>query len=226
MHDWTLVPDGIFHAFHHRWISELARVLNRELLTDDLYALPEQVVCDSVTAMLTVIPNKAKDDTGIETDGEIYRRKKSAIVVRHVSGDRIVALIEIVSPGNKSGEFAIASFVRKACEFLERRVHLLILDPFPPGPRDPEGVHDLIWRELDPVPFHLPPEKSLTLVAYECDVGTRAYVEPIAVGDRVPDMPLFLVPDGCVMVPLEATYQAAFDVQPRRWQKVVQPAPA
>lgn len=165
MHDWTLVPDGIFHAFHHEWISELARVLNRELLTDDLYALPEQVVCDSVTAMLTVIPNKAKDDTGIETDGEIYRRKKSAIVVRHVSGDRIVALIEIVSPGNKSSEFAIESFVRKACEFLERRVHLLILDPLPPGPRDPEGVHELIWRELDPVPFRLPPEKPLTLVA-------------------------------------------------------------
>ena len=42
IHDWTRVEDGIFHAFHHDWITELARTLNRGLLPDDYYALPEQ----------------------------------------------------------------------------------------------------------------------------------------------------------------------------------------
>ena len=46
---------------------------------------------------------------------------------------------------------------------------------------------------------------------------------PDGVGDTLPDMPLFLEPDGCVMVPLEATYQAAFAAQPRRWRDVLQP---
>ena len=42
IHDWTRVDAGIFHAFHHDWITELARALNRGLLPADYYALPEQ----------------------------------------------------------------------------------------------------------------------------------------------------------------------------------------
>ena len=45
-----------------------------------------------------------------------------------------------------------------------------------------------------------------------------------AVGQALPDMPLFLEPNGCVMVPLEATYETAFAVLPRRWQTVLAPA--
>ena len=28
IHDWTRVDAGIFHAFHHDWITEIARALN------------------------------------------------------------------------------------------------------------------------------------------------------------------------------------------------------
>jgi len=70
----------------------------------------------------------------------------------------------------------------------------------------------LPWESLEP----------LTLVAYEGDLITRAFIEPVAVGDALSGMPLFLEPNGCVMVPLEATSQAAFAVMPRRWRDVVQ----
>jgi hypothetical protein len=63
----------------------------------------------------------------------------------------------------------------------------------------------------------------LTLVAYECGLTTRAYIELLAVGKALPDMPLFLEPNGCIMVPLEATYEAAFAVMPRRWRTVLEP---
>src|SRR5437763_16523091 len=43
VHDWTQVDAGIFHAFHHDWITEIARALNRGLLPAAYYALPEQV---------------------------------------------------------------------------------------------------------------------------------------------------------------------------------------
>src|SRR5436189_5873424 len=43
MHDWTRVEAGIFHAFHHEWISEISRALNRGLLPAAYYALPEQL---------------------------------------------------------------------------------------------------------------------------------------------------------------------------------------
>ena len=157
-----------------------------------------------------------------ETDAEFYRRKKSSVVVRHVSGDDIVAMIEIVSPGNKSSRRTFEAFVQKVFELLESRIHLLIIDPFPPGPRDPQGVHAAIWEETETQPFELPPDKPLTLVAYACGLTTRAFIEPIAVGDPLPDMPLFLEPEAYVNVPLEETYQAAFTVQPERWKRVLE----
>jgi hypothetical protein len=115
--------------------------------------------------------------------------------------------------------------VEKACELLEHRNHLLILDPFPPGPRDPNGIHAAIWGEVQDKPFALPKDKPLTLVAYECDLTTRACIEAIAVGDPLPDMPLFVEPNTHVPVPLEATYQTAFAAMPRRWRTVLESSP-
>lgn len=43
IHDWTSVEAGIFHAFHHDWITEISRALNHGLLPSDYYALPEQI---------------------------------------------------------------------------------------------------------------------------------------------------------------------------------------
>ena len=77
-------------------------------------------------------------------------------------------------------------------------------------------------KRIDQEPFQLPAEKRLTLVAYECALTTRAFIEPVAVGDRLPDMPLFLEPERFVNVPLEATYQTAFAVQPERWRRVLE----
>ena len=86
-------------------------------------------------------------------------------------------------------------------------------------------MHASIWEEVQDEPFHLPTDKRLTLVAYECGLTTRAYIEPVAVDDVLPDMPLFLEPEGCVWVPLEATYQTAFQVMPVRWRTVLEVPP-
>jgi hypothetical protein len=236
MHDWTRVDAGIFHAFHHDWITELGRVLNGGLLPDDYYALPEQQAAgfgpDVLTLQIpsapssdgttTLVQTRPQTQFTAETAAEFYRRKKSTIVVRHVSGDRIVAILEVVSPGNKASRHAMRAFVEKACELLEHRIHLLILDPFPPGPRDPNGVHAAIWAEVEDEPFVLPKDKPLTLVAYECDLTTRAYIQPIAVGDPLRDMPLYVEPNRHVLVPLEVTYQAGFGAMPRRWRTVLE----
>ncbi len=42
VNNWTSVDAGIFHAFHHEWISAISRALNRGLLSSEFYALPEQ----------------------------------------------------------------------------------------------------------------------------------------------------------------------------------------
>ncbi len=236
MHDWTLVPDGIYHAFHSGWIYAITSRLNAGALPPDLYALPEQSAGGFTPDVLALHSDDPEDSAGaggiavqarpktrFMSEAELYRRRKTHIAVRHVSGDRIVAVLEIVSPGNKSADYPLETFIRKAHDFLAHRIHLLILDPFPPGRRDPDGVHPLIWREFSPEQFTLPADTPLTLVAYEAVTPPRAYVEPTAVGGRLPDMPLFIGRDRHVMVPLEETYQTAFDVQPRRWRKVLGP---
>ena len=46
-----------------------------------------------------------------ETDLEFYRRKQNVVAVRHVSGDHLVAVVVIVSKGNKSGRKAFDDFI-------------------------------------------------------------------------------------------------------------------
>ena len=231
---------GIYHDFHHEWISEIKHALNRGLLPDDYYALAEQHAAgfgpDVLTLQdvndpdfgggtATLTRTKPKTTHAVRTPAEFHRRKKSSIAVRHVSGDRIVAMIEIVSPGNKSTANAFNAFVAKACELLEHRIQLLFIDPFPPGKRDPNGVHGAIWAMVDDEPFVVPPERPLTIVSYECGLITEAYIETVAVGEALPDMPLFLAPEAHLLVPLEETYRAAWGKVPARWQRVIEPTP-
>ena len=89
-------------------------------------------------------------------------------------------------------------------------VHVLIIDLFPPGPRDPQGIHKLIWDEFVEEDFALPPDKPLVLASYDAGPTRVAYVESVAVGDPLPDLPLFLKPEFYVPAPLEATYQATW----------------
>ncbi len=242
VHDWTRVSAGIFHAFHHDWITEISRALNRGLLPPEYYALPEQQAAGFGPDILTLHgPMPAETDeekpasngpTGLllapprvrftaETATEFFRRKKSTIVVRHVSGDRIIAVLEILSPGNKASRSAFQALIDKACELLEAKIHLLILDLFPPTKRDPQGVHAALWEEIAGETFMPPSDKPLTLVAYESATTVKAFIEPLAVGDPLPDMPLFLEPGAHILVPLEATYREAFASVPLRWRRVL-----
>src|SRR5262245_30888642 len=226
IHDWSRVEAGIFHHFHHLWISEISDALNSGVWPDDYYALAEQFAAGRPpTSPLTktgllVAPPKVRFTA--ETDWEFYRRKQTTVAVMHVSGDRVVAMIEVVSPGNKAVRSALRSFVEKAAELLGKRVHLLILDLHPPGKHDPHGIHAAIWEEVSGQEFEAPADKPLTLAAYESGLRLRAFVEPVAVGDTLPDMPLYLEPDAYVNVPLERTYQTAFAAVPRRWRRVLE----
>jgi hypothetical protein len=214
VHDWTRVDAGVFHHFHHSWIEEIKRVLNGQLLSENHYAMIEQ---------LTVRGRSKRASPSVPiTAMEFYRRKQNAVAVRHVSGDRVVAMVEVVSPGNKSSRNALRSFVEKAAELLNERIHLLILDVHPPGPRDPAGIHGAIWEEIAGHEYDAPPDRPLTFAAYETELTVRAYVEHLAVGQQLVSMPLFLEPGGQVPVPLEQTYQAAFAAMPRRWQTVLE----
>lgn len=240
IHDWTRVDAGIFHHFHQAWIVGLASRLNRGLLPPSYYALAEQqtgIFGPDVLALQGGRPANRRDqeDGGtllappkprvqVETPSNFYRRKQSRLVVRHVSGDDVIAVVEIVSRGNKSSRVALQQFIEKATELLARGIHLLVVDLHPPGPRDPGGIHGAIWEDWagDDPGYEPSASEPLMGVSYEADLSVRAYIEPMAVGRPLPEMPLFLEPGGCVLVPLEATYQSVWDDLPQRWREVLE----
>jgi hypothetical protein len=249
IHDWTRVGTGIFHDFHHAWIEQIKRHLNDGVLPPDHYAMAEQHASHFGPDVLT-LPRRTGEDrqrddpepvgnglaqsgTSVrlaaprarlagETDLQFYRRKQNVVAVRHVSGDRLVAIVEVISPGNKASQAVFGKFVDKLVELLNLDIHLLVLDLFPPGKRNPHGIHAAIWEALTDEPFEAPAGKPLTLAAYEADAGVRAYVESFAVGDVLLEMPLFLKPGGHVPVDLESTYESAWEAVPRRWRSVIE----
>lgn len=231
VHDWTRVNSGVFHDFHQVWSVEIRHALNRQL-PKGFVALVEQKVngpepdviavetggrkgmqkSNGTTAVLE--PPQTKMVTRIATDAQLYARKANRIAIHHTLGD-VVAIIEIVSPGNKDSRNAIRAFAEKSAEFLRAGVHLLAVDLFPPSKRDPKGIHQVIADEFEDAAYDPPADKPLTLVSYRAGYdGLTAYIEPIAVGDTMPDMALFLDRDTFVKVPLESTYHTTWELTP------------
>ena len=245
-HDWTRVDAGVFHSFHTAWISELTKVLNNGLLPPDYYALGEQVAGfgnpDVLTLQTPAGPTgngHGRELTGSlatatappqvlltsHLEQRLYVRKQKRVVVRHISNHRVIAMIELVSSGNKDGQHAINTFINKVLSALEDGIHQLIIDLFPPGPRDPQGIHGMIWGELGGwrQAYEQPAGKPLTLVSYAAGLGDDAYIQPLAVADPLPEMPLFLTAENYVNVPLEATYEAAYQSVPRFYRTASKP---
>ncbi|HZL36993.1 MAG TPA: DUF4058 family protein [Tepidisphaeraceae bacterium] len=170
-------------------------------------------------AVASAPPRVAIQDT--ISDAMLLAARRRRLVIRHGSGDRVVAMLEIVSPGNKERQGALDAFVDKAVGALDEGYHLLVIDVLPPGNFDPTGMHGAIWDRLGAT-YEPPAGKPLTLASYASAGTLTCYVEPTAVGASLTDMPLFLDPGHYVNVPLESTYMAAYEGTPRRWKRVLE----
>ncbi len=150
IHDWTRVDAGTFHHFHHSWIEEIARALNRGLLPRDYYAMSEQITGNMGPDVLTLnlpvhgslsaepaprgvalvdAPPKVRFRARTEID--IYASKAKTVVIRHRSGHKVIAMVELVSPGNTNGQTEFSAFVQKADQALLAGIHLSIVQLVP-----------------------------------------------------------------------------------------------
>src|SRR2546426_8115866 len=142
VHAWNRVTAGTFHDFHLGWIAELRRALNGGLLPQGYYALAEQVAGEILPDVLTLqhtggAPEAAElkeqfgsgasssvltvaktpprvSVTATSSEAVTLALRRRRITIRHATGDRIIALIEVVSPGNKESEPMLQAFVEKA----------------------------------------------------------------------------------------------------------------
>lgn len=240
VHDWSRVSAGTFHDFHNSWITHLKETLNGGILPAGFYAMSEQRAGEVVADVLTLKGGALSSATGgsegiavaeappkvrltmVPDENVTYRQARRTLSIRHTSHHRVVALLEIVSPANKDRAASVEEFADKAVLALEQGVHVLVVDLHAPGPHDPQGMHGAIWRQYDLAGYSPPEGKPLTLVSYAAAALPKAYVEPIGLGDALPDMPLFLHPERYVNTPLEPTYLAAYRGLPAYWRGVVE----
>jgi hypothetical protein len=238
IHDWSPVPSGLFHHFHQDWSVEISRCLNRGRLPKGMSALVEQRAGPKEPDVLAIesIPASAKPSkpdgvvSVLERPGariirranrQIYATIANRVVIRHQLG-RIVAIIEIVSPGNKDTRAALRDFVEKTIQFLQKGVHVLIIDLFPPSAQDPFGIHKAIWDEIMVEDFAFPDAGDRVVASYDAGEEKIAYVETLGVGDRLPDIPLMLIGDLFVKVPLEESYMTTWELSPEPYRQAIE----
>ena len=234
IHDWTRLEPGDFHDFHQCWVIALRNALNRGLLPADYMAMAEQVTGRPIPDVVTLQAREPKGETGgiaiaespptarviARVEKADYAKRADRIVIRHGRG-KVVAIIEIVSPGNKSSRNALRTFVEKAADILSQGVNLLVVDLFPPTPRDPRGIHKAIWDEFEDEPFDMPAGKPLIVASYIGGEVPTAYVESIGIGDQLPSLPIFLSESRYIPAPLEMTYMEAWEVFPAMLKELI-----
>ena len=238
IHDWTRLEAGDFHDFHPALGGPPDRMhLNGGLLPPEYMAMTEQVTGRPIPDVVTLQTREPRGGMGglaiaeapptarviarIETPD--YAKRADRVVIRHGRG-KVVAIIEVVSPGNKASRHAIRSFVEKAADILGQGVNLLVVDLFPPTPRDPQGIHKAIWDEFEDEPFEMPAGKPLIVASYIGGDSPTAYVESVGVGDPLPAaMPIFLSDTRYIPAPLEPTYLEAWRVFPAMLKELIDP---
>ena len=243
VHDWTRVDAGTFHGFHTAWLTHLSEALNGGGLPKGYYALPEQHGGRLIADVLTLHAGPpTRDPPPLPTTGgglvlaeappRVHSKRTASVsnqsrrrtlTIRHVTGHRIVALLEIVSPANKDRPTHVDDFAAKVTKALWQGIHVTLVDLFLPGPHDPDGMDAAVWQVLDESaePYERIHDEPLTLASYLADSPVEVYVQHLAFGMPLVEMPLFLRPDYYVNLALESTYQSAFRGMPEIWRDVL-----
>jgi uncharacterized protein DUF4058 len=242
VHDWTRVDAGTFHDFHNSWIVHVKEALNGGLLPRGFYAQSEQQFGIGIADVLALHSDKEPLDTSTDSGGAAiatmappkggrrvvaspnatFRDLRRTVTIRHVSGHKVVALVEIVSPANKDRESSVSEFVDKAHDALRHGIHVLVIDLLPPGNHDPRGMPFAVWESLGDLDDFPPAGAPLTLASIIAMKPTEAIFKSLGVGGAIPEMPLYLTTVRYINVPLESTYLAAYRGVPSVWRDVLE----
>jgi hypothetical protein len=124
---------------------------------------------------------------------------------------RLAAAIELLSPRNKDRPQTRQAFAAKCVGYLQQGSSLVVVDTITTRRADLNAAI-LSLLEVDPKVFPIP--SSLSAVSYRA-VGYEEAVQqlllwqaPLALGQTLPTLPLWIATDFSVPLDLEASYQA------------------
>jgi hypothetical protein len=216
-------PRARWAPFHSFWATAIARGLNR--------TLPERFFA-SVNAHLgsQVAADVAEADYGppAAANGPGGGLALQAVAVPAATGkwqsripdevelpvidtdaDRLVAVIELVSPSNKDRPQTRGSFAGKCASYLDRGIGVVVVDVVV---KHHFNLHDQLVGVLQlPDSYTMAGHPHLYATSYRPEVpdgvtGVEYWATPLEIGERLPVLPFCLKGWGTVLLDLEEGY--------------------
>ena len=221
--DWARVDTGTFHGFHQAFVGQICLALNTGLLPAGFYGQIQRSrgAASAPEVVADILISQPEPSVSADSESERYAARASRLAIKREIDHRVVAVLEVASPGNKDRTATTGRFLDKIEGALRADVHVVLIDLLPPGPADPRGLHaavvDRVGTAFDP-----PAGSTRCAAGYRAGPVWRAYAQPLAVGDPLPSVPLFLTPDRYVDLPLGPPYAAARPVIGPWWVDVLE----
>jgi hypothetical protein len=202
-----------WYSFHNSWATYLSSQLNT-LLPAGYFAEANVQFGIEIDVATFEESGGASASPGWPSPPPLagYPFEMSGVVVEvgifsRSGGPQLAGAIELVSPANKDRPLNREAFVSKCVSYLQAGVGLVLVDVVTERPAD-------LHRELlvrvgvaDPGPGPVLSGSAFRLVERDGKRQLDVWQEPIAVGQRLPTLPLWLRGGLCLPVELEATYE-------------------
>ena len=216
-----------WRSFHGAWAAAMARLLNRGVLPPGYYAVPlvdhdGPIDIDvaalreheaSVPAGGAAAPRAwAPPAPGLAVAIELPAADGAEVQVFADDGDpRLAAAIELVSPRNKDRPQSRQSFAVKCVGYLQQGSSVVVVDTVTTRRAD---LNAAILSLLGVESSAAASASSLAAVSYRADGRDEdtqqllLWPAPLALGQPLPMLPLWIAPEFSVPLDLEASYRA------------------
>ncbi|MFL5339345.1 MAG: DUF4058 family protein [Gemmataceae bacterium] len=222
-----------WEGFHAGWAYEMARAFNRRTRGQRYFAEPQVTVTGGIEIDVANFESAEGENGETSTSGNgavavaapAWAPPKTALVMattlpddievqiyKEEGGARLVAAIELVSPGNKDRPESRRDFVAKCSAYLQRGIGLVIVDVVTDRHAN---LHNELVRFLGQADsLEMSPEAPIYVVSYRTQANrgvsqTEIWPYALAVGQGLPVVPLSLRDGPTLPLELESTYTEA-----------------
>lgn len=158
-----------------------------------------------------------KPTLAVQTD--LPEQDEYEVRVVETAGQHLVAAIEIVSPANKDRPEHRRAFVAKCAALLQQGVCVSIIDLVTSRRSNLYGDLLDLLGQADPSLLPLPPSTYAVTCRWHRDEGKRSHpwqletwAHPLAVGELLPTLPLWLASDLAIPLDLEGSYEQTCEI--------------
>lgn len=216
-----------WRSFHGAWAAAMARLLNQGVLPPGYYAVPlvdrDGPIEIDVAALREQGASRSADDSaGPETWVAPAPAVAVAVDLPAVDGvevqvfsddgdPRLAAAVELLSPRNKDRPAARHAFAVKCVGYLQQAIGVVVVDTVTTRRADLNGTI-LSLLGVDVAADALTPS-SLSAVSYRAaehegeSQQLQVWPAPLALGQPLPTLPLWIASDFSVPLDLDASYQ-------------------